>query len=299
MAMYHAKIVSKGSIAFFNRQLEKKATEKHILEQELRNALDMHAFHCALQQKVDIRTGAIVGFEALARRVDRHGIMHAPMTFLPLANELGLLNDITDLVICDLERELPRLDARFGAGVRYSVNITPNQAANMQFMQRLVEQLRNTGRPESFMLELTEESLAVTGPFQSHVLPLLRDAGIGLSIDDFGTGYSSLATIADLTVDELKIDRSLISSIHNRPRSQSILRAIESMGTALGISVVAEGIETMEENLYLMAQTGLRIGQGYLFHKPQLLTALLQETPATPRPGHDRNNREPACSDAA
>jgi EAL domain-containing protein (putative c-di-GMP-specific phosphodiesterase class I) len=152
----------------------------------------------------------------------------------------------------------------------------------MPFMQSLVRRLQDTGRAHSFTLELTEESLAATGPFQSQVLPLLRDTGIGLSIDDFGTGYSSLSTLADLTVDELKIDRSLISAIHARPRNQSILRAIGSMGTALGISVVAEGIETAEENLYLMAQTGLRIGQGYLFHKPQLLDELLRE--ALPAP---------------
>jgi EAL domain-containing protein (putative c-di-GMP-specific phosphodiesterase class I) len=80
-------------------------------------------------------------------------------------------------------------------------------------------------------------------------------------------------------VDELKIDRSLISAIHQRPRNQSILRAIKSMGTALGISVIAEGVETVEEQLYLMAQIGLRTGQGYLFHTPQLLDDLLRETP--------------------
>ena len=278
MAMYRAKTISKGGVAFFNRELGRKATEKHILERELREALDARAFHCALQKKADIRTGAVVGFEALLRWVDRHGTVHLPGTFLPLASELGLLNDITDLVVDDLAAALPALDARFGTAVRYSVNVSPTQAVNMQFMEGLVRRLRQTGRTSSFMLELTEESLAATGPFQSQVLPLLRDAGIGLSIDDFGTGYSSLSTIADLTVDELKIDRSLISAIHTRPRNQSILRAIESMGLALGISVVAEGIETMEEKLYLMAQTGLRIGQGYLFHRPQLLDDLLQDT---------------------
>nr|WP_306766369.1 EAL domain-containing protein [Shinella pollutisoli] len=283
MAMYRAKTISKGGVAFFNRQLGKKAMEKHVLEHELRDALDSHAFHCALQKKVDIRTGAIVGFEALLRWVDRHGAVRLPGTFLPLANELGLLNDISNLVVSDLARALPRLDEVFGTSVHYSVNVSPIQAVNMQFMQGLVRRLRDTGRAGSFMLELTEESLAATGPFQSQVLPLLRDAGLRLSIDDFGTGYSSLSTIADLTVDELKIDRSLISAIHTRPRNQSILRAIESLGMALGISVVAEGIETNEEKLYLMAQSELRIGQGYLFHKPQLLGDLLKEaSPVTP-----------------
>ncbi|MGC4250128.1 MAG: EAL domain-containing protein [Sphingobium sp.] len=283
MAMYRAKTISKGGVAFFNRELGKKMTEKNVLERELRDALDTRAFHCALQKKVDIRTGGIVGFEALLRWVDRSGAVRLPGTFLPLANELGLLNDITNLVVEDLLCTLPRLDRCFGSSARYSINVSPTQALNMQFMQGLVRKLRDTGRAGSFMLELTEESLAATGSFQSQVLPLLRNAGLGLSIDDFGTGYSSLSTIADLTVDELKIDRSLISAIHRRPRNQSILRAIESMGTALGISVIAEGVETMEEQLYLMAQTGLRIGQGYLFHKPQLLDDLLRDaSPALP-----------------
>ena len=282
MAMYRAKTMSKGSITFFNRQLGKKARERHRLEREIRNALDDRAFRCALQRKVNIRTGAVVGFEALVRRVDRDGGVHAPGSFLPLASEMGVLDAITDLVVADLVGTLPGLDACFGKAARYSINISPTQAANRQFMQRLVRQLGETGRAGCFMLELTEESLVAAEAFQAQILPQLRDAGIGISIDDFGTGYSSLAKLADLTVDEFKIDRSLISSIHNRPRNQSILRAIESMGTALGISVVAEGIETVDENLYLMANTRLTIGQGYLFHKPQLLADLLQDEPGAP-----------------
>ncbi len=277
MALYRAKTISKGSVAFFNRELGKKAADRLGLERELRDALDTGDFYCALQRKVDIRTGAVVGFEALLRRVDRKGVVHAPGAFMPLATELGLMNDITNLVVDDLTRTLPKLDSHFGAAVHYSINVSPTQAMNMPFMQSLVRKLQDTGKPSSFMIELTEESLAATGTFQSQILPLLREAGIGLSIDDFGTGYSSLATIADLTVDELKIDQTLISSIHTRPRNQGILRAIESMGSALGFSVVAEGIETMEENLYLMAQTRLQIGQGYLFHRPQLLVDLMRE----------------------
>ena len=277
MAMYRAKTQRKGSIAFFDHQLGREATRKHALEQQLRDALEARAFHCSLQQKVDIGTGAIAGFEVLLRWIDRAGAVHAPGTFLPLATELGLLNDITGLIVDELVQALPRLDARFGTAVRYSINVSPTQAVNMRFMQKLVHQLWETGRARDFILELTEESLAAAEPLQSRILPLLRTAGIGISIDDFGTGYSSLAKLAELTVDELKIDRSLISSIHARPRNQSILRAIESMGTALGILVVAEGVETEEEAHYLMAHTGLRIGQGYRFHRPQLLSDLLQQ----------------------
>lgn len=275
MAMYTAKTASKGSVSFFNRRLGKKAAEKHRLEQRLREALDTRAFRCALQKKVDIRTGKLLGFEVLLRWVDQRGEVRMPAYCLPLANELGLLDSITDMLLDDLLKHLPRLDQQFGEDIRYSINISPSQAARAPFMQRLIKRMLDTGRSRSFMLELTEESLAATGSLQNQIFPMLQEAGIGLSIDDFGTGYSSLATLADLTVDELKIDRSLISSIHDRPRNQGILRAIDSMGAALDISIVAEGIETYEEQLYLMAQSRIKVAQGYLFHRPQLLKDLL------------------------
>lgn len=276
MAMYRAKMSSKGSIAFFDRELERIAADKLKREQRLRHALETRAFRCALQQKVDIRSHAVVGFEVLLRWVDEQGEVHGPGGFLPLANELGLLDDMTFLLLDELLGYLPCLDARYGTALRYSINVSPVQAAKNQFMQNLVQRLLASGRAASFMLELTEETIAATYSFQSEILPLLREAGIGLSIDDFGTGYSSLATIADLTADELKIDRSLITAIHERPRSQAVLRAIESMGTALSLSVVAEGIETIDEKLYLTTHAGVTIAQGYLFHKPELLSELAQ-----------------------
>jgi EAL domain-containing protein (putative c-di-GMP-specific phosphodiesterase class I) len=99
----------------------------------------------------------------------------------------------------------------------------------------------------------------------------LREIGVRVSIDDFGTGYSSLGALADITADELKVDRSFISSIHERPRSQSVLRAIESLGDALGMSIVAEGVETFEELAYLQAATRIRQVQGFYFSKPFFL----------------------------
>ncbi|MGB3864347.1 MAG: EAL domain-containing protein [Xanthobacteraceae bacterium] len=289
MAMYRAKTSAKGSVAFFTRDLGRQASEKLSLEQQLRDAVSNREFCCALQQKVNIRSGDTIGFEALVRWIDGRGQMHAPYEFLPLAGELGLLDDITMLLADDLTRNLPDLEARFGEGVCYSINVSPAQAADIPFMLRLTRRLAETGRAERFILELTEESLAATGPFQTHVLPVLRSAGIAISIDDFGTGYSSLAKLAELTVDELKIDRSLVTAIHQRPRNQSILRAIESLGVALGISVVVEGIETAEENDYLTSRTKLDIGQGYLFHRPQLLGDLLdlrEPAVASRHPGH-------------
>jgi EAL domain-containing protein (putative c-di-GMP-specific phosphodiesterase class I) len=105
-------------------------------------------------------------------------------------------------------------------------------------------------------------------------LPILREIGVRVSIDDFGTGYSSLSTLADITADEIKIDRSFISRIHERPRNQSVLRAIESLGHALGMSIIAEGVESYEELAYLQAATRIRYVQGFYFAKPFYLENL-------------------------
>ena len=109
---------------------------------------------------------------------------------------------------------------------------------------------------------------------------MLRELGVGISIDDFGIGYSSLSALADITADEIKIDRSFITDIHKRPRSQGILRAIESLSEALGMTVIAEGVEAFEELAYLQAATKIRYAQGYYFSRPIFLEELKLATPA-------------------
>src|SRR5207302_1830328 len=118
------------------------------------------------------------------------------------------------------------------------------------------------------ILELTEDSFITKGSFQTVIIPMLREIGVRVSIDDFGTGYSSLSVLADITADEIKIDRSFISGIHQRPRNQSILRAINSLGHALNMTIVAEGVESFEEVAYLQAATSIRYAQGFYFSEP-------------------------------
>ncbi len=275
-AMYQTKALRKGGVTFFSPSMGRETSKRVSLEQQLQVALAKHEFHCALQQKVDLRTREIIGFEALVRWVDSTGTIHPPARFLDLACELDMLDSITCVVLDNLRKSLRWLDCQFGTAVTYSINVSPSQATRAPFMRKLVQRIADMGRPQKFLIELTEETFLATGVFQSQTLPFIREAGVGLSIDDFGTGYSSLATLADITADELKVDRSLISSLPMRPRNQGILRAIESLGTNLGMSVVAEGIETAEEKNYLLESTGLVIGQGYLFHKPQLISEMIR-----------------------
>ena len=280
-AMYQAKTTSKGNAAYFNKAMGRKAAERISLEQRLRHSILEREFRCALQPKVNIRSLEIVGFEALARWVDRRSVVYMPDKFIQVAGELGLLNSITDFVLDDIIENLQRIDTCFGMATRFSINVSPGQASDLMFMKAFTHRLARTGQAKRFMLELTEDAFVKAGMFQSQILPLLREMGIGVSIDDFGTGCSSLSTLADITADELKIDRSFITSIHQRPRSQSILRAIGSLSDALGMYMVAEGIETDQENAYIKEYTNMQIGQGYLFHKPQLIEQMIKqfETP--------------------
>jgi cyclic di-GMP phosphodiesterase Gmr len=277
IAMYHAKKASKGSVAYFNNKMGKKAADRVLLEQHLQEAVHDRAFRCALQPKVAVRNRKIVGFEALARWVDTQGVIQPPATFIQVAGELGLLNQITNFIFDEIIGSLPRLDACFGTGMRFSINVSAAQACDLNFMRAFIDRIARTQHAKRFMLEVTEDAFVATGLFQSRILPLLQEAGIGVSIDDFGTGYSSLSALADITADELKIDRSFITSIHQRPRSQSILRAIESLAYSLGMYVVAEGIETEQENEYINAHTNIVCGQGYLFYKPQFIDALIEQ----------------------
>jgi len=128
---------------------------------------------------------------------------------------------------------------------------------------------------------VTEDAFVAKSHFQSEILPMFRKLGVGISIDDFGTCYSSLSALADITADEIKIDRSFITDIHKRPRSQGILRAIESLSEALGMTVIAEGIESFEELAYLQAATKIRYAQGYYFSRPIFLEELKLATQAS------------------
>ena len=285
-AMYRAKSTRKGSVVVFEPRLGDEASARLELEAQVRGAVDRQEFTCALQPKVRLADNAIIGYEALARWVEPDGTIHGPGAFLEVATDLGLLSQITDQVLDGMLAVQARLspigDGETGsasAGRRrrspsISINVSAQQATDLAFMQSLVLRLCTTPSPGSYIIEVTEDALLATSVFRTEILPLLREAGIRISIDDFGTGYSSLAVLSDIVADELKIDRSIITGIHQRPRNQSILRAIASLGRALDIQLVAEGIETDEERDYLLSLPEIGLGQGFLFGRPELAGSL-------------------------
>ncbi len=285
IAMYRVKSDGKGAVAFFNASMEREAQARMRIEQSLRLAILEKRFCCAFQAKVDIRTQAVKGIEALVRLRDDEGVIQAPGTFINLAVELGLIDELTFLVLAEIVKSIDLINATFGAETTISINVAAKQAGNAEFMRSFALALEGTGFPGRFMIEVTEDAFVAKTHFQTEILPIFRKLGVGISIDDFGIGYSSLSALADITADEIKIDRSFITDIHKRPRSQGILRAIESLSEALGMTVIAEGIESFEELAYLQAATKIRYAQGYYFAQPIFLEEL---RPAVPYAGEAR-----------
>ena len=273
-AMYKAKNDSKGSAVVFDPEMGRAAAARMEVEQRLRLAIRDGKFCCAFQPKVDIKTHDVVGFEALVRWRDENGEIHPPGEFVGLAIELGLINPVAHFVLEETLASIDRLDEAFGPNTSISINIAAKQANDFEFMKSFADVLRNSKRSERFIIELTEEAFLAKSKFQTLILPIFREIGVRVSIDDFGTGYSSLSALADIVADEIKIDRSFITAIHERPRNQSVLRAIESLAHALGMTIVAEGVETYEELAYLHAATRIHLAQGYYFSKPIYLDDL-------------------------
>ena len=280
IAMYRVKNDGKGSAAFFDAGMQREAETRTRIEQSLRHAILEKRFCCAFQTKVDIRSLTITGIEALVRLRDDDGVIQAPGTFINLAVELGLIDELTHLVLAEIVKSIDLINETFGPHASISINVAAKQAGNPEFMRSFAQAIEATGFPKRFMIEVTEDAFVAKTHFQHEILPIFRKLGVGISIDDFGTGYSSLSALADITADEIKIDRSFITDIHKRPRSQGILRAIESLSEALGMTVIAEGIETFEELAYLQAATKIRYAQGYYFSRPIFLEELKTATPA-------------------
>jgi EAL domain-containing protein (putative c-di-GMP-specific phosphodiesterase class I) len=202
---------------------------------------------------------------------DENGEARSPGDSIAFAVNLGLMNEMTLLLFEETLACLSAIDATFGPGLRLGFNIAAQQAGDVRFMRAFADRLAASGQAARFMIELTEEALLRAGQFQLQVAPMLREIGAKISIDDFGVGYSSLSTLAEITADEIKVDRSFITAIHERVRNQDLLRAIESVGEALHTPVIVEGVETEAELAYLRDHTRISVAQGYYFSPPVVI----------------------------
>ncbi len=283
-ALHRARGDANHNLRFFDPEVSAPGIDRAALEQALRQAIRDRRFCCAFQPKYNFRLNKICGLEILLRWRDGEGASHPPGEMIELALDLGLMNDIAHLALADGLAAMDAIDDAFGPDVTLGFNIAARQANDARFMRGIADVLRRSGQARRFVIELTEEALVMADEFQTSVLPMLRAIGAKLSIDDFGVGYSSLSKLAEITADEVKVDRSLIAAIHMRPRSQTLLRAIESMSEALGMSVVVEGVETSDELDYLKAHSRIAIAQGYYFAKPMTLEEFSVSAPGAAKP---------------
>jgi diguanylate cyclase (GGDEF)-like protein/PAS domain S-box-containing protein len=270
-AMYHAKESGRAQVKVFDRKLHEKA--QHLLQQEtdLRKAVNKNQFQNHYQPIVRLDTASLVGFEALIRWSHPETGMVYPGAFIPTAEETGLIIPITRLTVEQACRDLKEwqalLDSRLELTV--SVNISSRHFLQPSLLDDLKEILANCGLPPQHLkLEITETALMEDSEETVRLAQRLKDFGIRLVIDDFGTGYSSLSYLQRLPIDILKVDRSFISKIHEKPDSnRNIVEAIITLAHKLNMTVVAEGIETPEQYAILLDMK-CDFGQGYLFSRP-------------------------------
>ncbi len=268
IAMYRAKDQGRNNYQFYSAQMNKHTFERLAMESSLRRAVERNEFLLHYQPKLDLRTGAISGVEALVRWQHPDWGMVSPAQFIPLAEESGLIVQIGEWVLKAACEQNKRWRDQGIPPLRVAVNLSARQFAQKTLLGDIAKTIAESGlTPESLELEITE-SLVMTNPeHATETLHKLKAMGISLSIDDFGTGYSSLAYLKRFPIDCVKIDRSFIKDIPTEADDMAITKGVIALGHSLRLKVVAEGVETVEQRDFLRSNDCDEM-QGYLFSKP-------------------------------
>jgi len=265
IAMYRAKEVGRNNYQFYLPALNERMVKRLDLEARLRQALEENCFELHYQPQVDVGSGRIVGAEALLRWHDAERGNIAPAEFIPLAEETDIIVPLGDWVLRTAAHQAARW-AEAGIPVRVAVNISARQLRRHDLASHVGQILAETRlKPSLLEIELTEGVILAASENERLNLEQLQRLGLDISLDDFGTGYSSLSYLHDLRVDSLKIDRSFIANLHHND-SAKLTEIIVMMAKSLGLSIVAEGVET-EAQLNFIRSHGVDIYQGWLFSK--------------------------------
>lgn len=268
VAMYHAKALGKNRFQFFADDIRQGVQRRHAIEYGLRLARQKNLFRLQYQPKVSIANDAIVGAEALIRWSDPELGTVSPAEFIPVAERAGLIGDIGIFVVSRAIEDIIDWCSHGLVPPPIAVNISPIQLRDESFGTWLYDSLARAGLPSSsIVVELTEGALMEQGESGLQVLTSLASRGIKISIDDFGTGYSSLSYLKRMPISELKIDRSFVDGIVTESGDRAIATAILSLAHTLGLTTVAEGVET-EQQFAVLRMLGCETAQGYLFHRP-------------------------------
>src|SRR5882757_425345 len=271
LAMYKAKNKGRACYALFDASLYELASERLRLESELQQALTSDQLSMAFQPLYRIEPRRLVGFEALMRWDHPQRGPISPGTFIPVAEESVLINELTRWAIRRVCHQLRTWHKQYPASRELCVHVNisgKDLTGGPQFVAFVRESLREAGVPPSCLaLEITESTLMQKPESVIGTLKELRELGVGLSVDDFGTGYSSLSYLSALPITSLKIDRSFVRQIGETKESEEIVRAIVRLGDALGKRVIAEGVET-EAQLACLRQLQCDCAQGFLLSRP-------------------------------
>jgi EAL domain-containing protein (putative c-di-GMP-specific phosphodiesterase class I) len=285
VAMYVAKARGTG-IETYNPDADRHSTMRLGMLAALRTALDNNELELHYQPKADLRTGDVVGVEALLRWRHPARGMVPPDEFIPLAEQTGLMRHITQFVVDEALRQLAAW-WRGGLRVQVAVNVCARDLYDRDFAPYLRGRLELHGvPPRALMVEVTESVLMADPARAASTLVSLAELGVGVSLDDFGTGYSSLVHLKRLPVSEVKIDRSFVMRMDVHEDDAAIVRSIIELATALGLRVVAEGVET-QESWDRLAVYGCDAAQGWYLAKampPEAVTRWLSDVGTRPAP---------------
>jgi diguanylate cyclase (GGDEF)-like protein len=268
IAMYLAKADGKNGFRFFTKEVKTQSIERLILETCLLHALERNELALHYQPKVDLATGQITGVEALLRWTHPDFGLLPPKQFIPLAEETGLIVPIGRWVLKEACAQNMAWQRQGLSPIAMAVNLSPRQFADERLLKDIDDALSASGMSPKFLqLEVTESMVMQNVPRAIQLLDAIQSRGIRLAIDDFGTGYSSMSLMKQFPIDTIKIDRSFVRDLSIRSEDQAIAQAIISMGKALGMTVVAEGVETVEQEAFLRDHACDEM-QGFLFSRP-------------------------------
>ena len=265
IALYHAKKQGKNRFFWFENSMENEIRFRNQLEAGIRRGLAQGEFVPFYEQQVDLDTGALVGFEMLARwRSPQLGLI-SPDIFVPIAEEIGLITEMSDQLI-----EQALTDAReWDESLTLSINISPVQLRDPWFAQRLLKKLVAANfPPQRLEIEITESCLHENITLVRSIITSLRNQGVKISLDDFGIGYSSLEQLRDLPFDRIKIDRSFVSELREPGRRSNIVEAIIALARGLDLPLTAEGVEDADI-LDALKSMGRLKAQGYFYGYPE------------------------------
>jgi diguanylate cyclase (GGDEF)-like protein len=269
LAMYRAKDSGRNRFAFYEEEMNVKALKRLQLENDLHNALKQNELLLYYQPKVRVADGVVVGMEALLRWKHAEFGFISPALFIPVAEQSGLINEIGDWVLRQAALQVRIWQSQGYAAVPVAVNLSAVQFQQKDLVERIQTIVREVGLETRFIeLELTESMLLSVGDVSgSALLAHLHEAGFSLALDDFGTGYSSLSRLKLLPMQSLKIDQSFVRDIATDDNDRSIVSATAVLAHALGMKVIAEGVEHQDQ-LKFITEIGCEEYQGYLFSRP-------------------------------